>query len=69
VTLTPDFGLAGGVGYGLIRGLSINAGLAWIRVDALRKGDEIGQAPDEPREPFRTRGKTQVVFLGFGYNF
>ncbi len=66
--LTPEFGLGGGVGYSLIRGLSINAGYAWLRVDSIRKGDTLGQAPTRPKDPFED-GITELFFVGFGYNF
>ncbi|HEX4961236.1 MAG TPA: hypothetical protein VF173_10395 [Thermoanaerobaculia bacterium] len=66
--LTPEFGLGGGAGYSLIRGLSINAGFAWLRVDTLRDGDQLGHPPSNLKDPFKN-GIRRVIFVGFGYNF
>jgi hypothetical protein len=66
-TLTPEFGLGGGVGYGIIRGLSVNLGYAWLRVDALKHSDRVEQAPSNSKDPFEN-GFSRVVFIGFGYS-
>jgi hypothetical protein len=66
--LTPEFGLGAGLGYSFIRGLSINAGYAWMRVDSLRKGDSLGAPPSRPKDPFEN-GVGETFFVGFGYNF
>jgi hypothetical protein len=66
--ITPDIGVGAGVGCALYRGLSLNVGAAWIRVDKLRAGDQIGQPPKDPNHPLAT-GKRTVTFAGFGYTF
>lgn len=64
----PEFGVGAGVGVSLIRGLTINAGYAWLVVDDLRAGDTIGPAPMNPSKPFG-QGTSEVLFVGLGFNF
>lgn len=65
--MTPDFGLGAGVGYGLLKGLSINAGVALLLTDTLKAGEKLGDAPIA-RDPFRTR-PAFTAFVGLGFAF
>jgi hypothetical protein len=74
VILNPDAGFCAGTGFGLLRGLSLNVGLALMglqvanRPHAVEVGSRIKTVPGSPMEPFRTSWKT-AAFLGCGYNF
>jgi hypothetical protein len=65
--LTPEFGLSGGAGFNLNRKISLNAGIAFLRIDTLKAGETVGSAPvsDKPLK----NGVARTVFVGFGYNF
>jgi hypothetical protein len=65
--LTPEFGLSGGGGFNLNRKISLNAGVAFLRIDTLKAGETVGNAPvsDKPLK----NGVARTVFVGFGYNF
>jgi hypothetical protein len=67
-TYTPEFGLMGGVGIGLIRGLSVNVGYGVMRINEIRSGDEFGEAPSRPEDPF-DNAAAGFGFLGLGYKF
>ena len=69
--LTPEFGVTAGAGYAFFRGISINAGMALMRVDTLRPGDEVGEGVDtlvKPKDPFKD-GWSNTFFVGLGFNF
>jgi hypothetical protein len=66
--ITPDFGLAAGVGVQLIRGLALNGGYAFLLSDTLRNKDKIGGAPSNLKRPTK-RGISGVLFVGFSYSF
>lgn len=74
VVLEPDMGICAGAGFGLLRGLSVNAGLALMGLQTPRDPRGIvvsGRAktlPGNPDAPFRTAWMT-VAFAGFGYSF
>lgn len=68
VVLTPDIGLAAGAGLGVVRGLSVNAGVAWLFADTVKGEDAIGGAPSDPKQPFKLRGGAGI-FLGLSYVF
>jgi hypothetical protein len=74
VVLEPDMGICAGAGFGLLRGLSVNAGLALMGLQTPRDPRDIvvnGRAktlPGDPDAPFRTAWMT-VAFAGFGYSF
>lgn len=65
--VTPEFGISLGVGYALVRGLSVNAGAALLRVNGRRSGDIQGEAPSDLKKPFRNTQEL-VYFLGLGFN-
>jgi hypothetical protein len=74
VTITPDPGFCAGAGCALLRGLSINAGVALMGFRAANDPRSLvvsGRAktePGEPDDPFITSWK-QVAFLAVGYYF
>jgi hypothetical protein len=65
--VTPEPGLALGLGYKLFRGLTINVGYTGMLVDTPASGVQIGAEMDKKR-PF-DRGDARAVFAGFGYSF
>jgi len=72
--LTPDYGCCAGVGFSLLRGLTINAGFAMMRIHSKRDpisvqvdGKEF-EKPGNSDKPFKLKWG-QVFFVGFGYNF
>jgi hypothetical protein len=66
--LAPEFGLAGGAGLQLVRGFTINSGIAVLLIDVLKSGEVIGEEPRDPEDPFKY-GTATVFFVGVGYNF
>ncbi|GEM_PF-6280313 len=74
VVLAPDMGICAGAGFGLLRGLAINAGVALMGLQTPRDPQDIvvsGRAktlPGDPDAPFRTAWKA-VGFVGLGYSF
>jgi hypothetical protein len=66
-TLTPEFGLAGGAGFALNRKLSVNIAYALLRINTLREGETLDQAPQSD-DPLKN-GLGHVLLLGLGYNF
>jgi hypothetical protein len=74
VVLNPDAGACAGAGFALLRGLSLNAGLAFMAISAVKDPKSLvvsgrdKRAPGNPRDPFSTKWRT-VGFVGFGYNF
>jgi hypothetical protein len=72
--LSPDAGVCAGAGFGLLRGLAVNAGVALMGLRTARDPHALvinGRAKTEPgdaNEPFKTAWKA-VGFLGFGYSF
>jgi hypothetical protein len=66
--ITPEPGLAVGFRSVLFRGLSLNVGYAWLRVDQKRKDDSYGSAPSDAKRPLRS-GIAGCPFVGFGYTF
>ncbi|MGE5360079.1 MAG: hypothetical protein ACM3NQ_13760, partial [Bacteroidales bacterium] len=70
VTITPDFGLAAGIGCSVVRGLSVNAGAAVMWTNAVR-ADQVGEPiPDSANKNRPFALKTAVVGLfGLSYVF
>lgn len=66
--LTPDFGITGGGGVAVLRGLGLNAGFAWTFPNTLREGETIGQRPQNQNRPFRL-GRARVGFVGLSFVF
>jgi hypothetical protein len=66
--MTPDFGLSAGLGFGLVRGLAVNVGVAAMLSDAVKGSDTIGAEPADQRDPFRTI-PAMAAFAGFSYTF
>lgn len=67
VVIKPEPGLAAGVSALLFRGVSINAGYAWMRVATLPAGASVG---DEVRTPDPLdRGVGGAWWAGLGYVF
>lgn len=67
-TITPDFGIGGGVGVMIVRGLTINAGWVNLFVKTPRQGLKLGQTPPAGQTPL-TVGNAGIWFAGLGYNF
>jgi len=72
--LNPDLGICAGAGYGLLRGLSLNAGMALTGISVVKDpqavvvGGRDKRVPGNPQNPFATKWKA-VGFLGFEYSF
>lgn len=66
--LTPDFGVASGVGFGVVRGLSVNTGAAWLFMETPKTDEKIGDEPKNGNDPFRTRVGLGG-FIGLSYTF
>jgi hypothetical protein len=66
--LAPEFGVGGGVGFGIVRGLSLNFGGGLLFISTLKEGEQFGNAPVNKENPFKT-GTAAVLFAGIGYNF
>jgi len=66
--LTPDVGLAAGVGWGFpfLRGVGLEAGYGVLLANVLRKGDQLGQAPTNPKRT-SYRGAMGVAFVGLTF--
>ncbi|OGA54746.1 MAG: hypothetical protein A3G25_12410 [Betaproteobacteria bacterium RIFCSPLOWO2_12_FULL_63_13] len=65
--LTPDFGVAVGVSYMPVRGLSFNTGVAQLFTKSVTAA-EIGKEPQSATDPFKL-GSAGIVFFGVGYVF
>jgi hypothetical protein len=73
--LTPEIGIGGGIGFGILRGLTVNLGCTVLRIDtpksavpAIVDEEKIGTKPGYPNDPFKSE-PAFVFFFGFGYNF
>lgn len=66
--LTPDFGFTAGAGFGLLRGLTVNAGAVWLLMETPKSDERIGEAPVNANDPFKTRVGTGG-FIGLSYTF
>lgn len=66
--LTPDFGFTGGIGFGLVRGLAVNAGAVFLLSDAAKAGEKVGAEPTDKNDPFRSLLHVGG-FVGFSYIF
>ena len=66
IALTPKVGLVGGVGYSLIRGLTLEGGFAALLSNVVSADTKFG-APDVKVETHR--GFYYVPFLALGYSF
>ena len=72
--LNPDLGICAGAGYGLLRGLSLNAGMALMSISVVKDpqavvvGGRGKRVPGDPQNPFAVKWKA-VGFLGFEYSF
>jgi hypothetical protein len=70
VTITPDFGIAAGIGCGLVRGLTVNAGGSVMWTNTVR-ADQVGQPiPDgvDKNRPFALE-TAAAWFFGLSYTF
>lgn len=63
----PDFGVAAGLSFLPIRGVSVNGGIAGLFVKSAA-ANAIGSQPKDATDPFRL-GTAWAAFLGVGYNF
>ncbi len=74
VVMTPDPGLCAGASAAIIRGLSVNVGMAWMALRiashprSLVVGGRPKTEPSDPKDPFNTSWRA-VGFLGLGYVF
>ena len=66
--LTPDFGITAGVGIGIVRGLSVNAGGVMLWNNALKEGETFDQPPVNRNDPLKARASA-AGFFGFSYAF
>jgi hypothetical protein len=66
--LTPDFGIGAGGSILIVRGLAINGGGGVLFSRGLKDGDEVGNAPKDPLDPF-AKATTKFWFVGLSYNF
>jgi hypothetical protein len=66
--INPDPGVYAGIGFAIIRGLSIHGGYGVLLSKVLRSDDKIGEAPTNPEKPSK-RGALGVVLAGFEYSF
>jgi len=66
--VAPDFGVAGGLTFGIVRGLGVNLGGGVVGVRGQRSADSIGEPPTNPSRPF-TLTPAYVGFVGVSYNF
>jgi hypothetical protein len=66
---TPDFGLTGGAGVMIVRGLSVNAGVAWLFVKSPAEGFSIGANTNSATGSPLQVGGAGVVFSGLSYVF
>jgi len=66
--VTPDFGLGGGIGVLIVRGLTANAGLANLFVKTVHGSFTPGQTPPAGSAPLAVGG-ARVWFAGLGYSF
>ncbi len=72
--LSPELGVCAGVGVAILRGLSLNAGIAYLGIPV--KNDPAivlidgltYEKPADPIHPFKTKWGN-VFFVGFGYSF
>jgi hypothetical protein len=67
-TITPEFGLTGGVNVVLVRGLGVNVGYALLFHATKREADVFGEAPSDPLDPLRL-ANVGVWYAGLSYNF
>ncbi len=66
--ITPDFGLGGGAGVMIVRGLTANAGWANLFVKTPRSPFTVGQTPPPTGTPL-TAGSAGIWFAGLSYSF
>lgn len=67
-SFNPEFGIGGGVGVSLVRGLAVNLGYAALRVDSPSHGLKLGDSVEGKKNIFRN-GRKQVAFLALSFNF
>ena len=74
VTITPDPGFCAGAGIAILRGLTVNAGVALMgfrmanNPRALVVGGQAKTMPGDVLDPFKSNWKA-VAFVAVGYNF
>src|SRR5947208_10292982 len=66
-SLTPDFGIGGGVGVMIVRGVTIDAGWVNLFVKTPRSGYSIGQTPPLDTTPLGV-GSARVWFAGLSFS-
>lgn len=66
--VTPDFGIGGGAGVMIVRGLTANAGWATLFVKSPRSGFAIGQTVPVGKTPLGV-SRAGVWFAGLSYSF
>jgi hypothetical protein len=66
--LTPDVGIAAGLGWGLpfLRGVGIEAGYGVLLASVLRNGDKLGEPPTNSKRT-SYRGAMGVAFVGLTF--
>ncbi len=67
--LAPAPGLVGGVGFGLFRGLAIEAGTGVLASSVLPSGDKLGDMVKASGQNPTPRKATVPLFFGLGYSF
>jgi hypothetical protein len=68
VALTPDLGAVGGVGVGIVRGLSIEVGYSVLLAHALARGEQLSSPEVILHDP-TPRKAVGAFFAGIGYSF
>jgi hypothetical protein len=68
VAITPAFGPIVGAGLSPLRGLSFNAGIAWLLTEHAVRDPENPDAPADAKNPFALKFK-RVYFIGLAYSF
>ena len=66
--VSPDFGVGGGAGVMILRGLAANVGWATLFVSSPKTGLAIGDTPLTDADPLRI-GRAGVFFAGLTYSF
>jgi hypothetical protein len=66
--VSPDFGVGGGAGVMIMRGLAVNAGWAMLFVNSPKEGFALGDTVPAGLDPLRV-GRAGVFFAGASYSF
>jgi hypothetical protein len=68
VALTPDLGVVGGVGVGIVRGLSVEVGYSVLLAHTLARGEQLSSPEVILHDP-TPRKAVGAFFAGIGYSF